>query len=96
MPRYVPPFHPFPWPEDLACGEPYINWPSSRDVVSSRTLETQVAVPESWIQVEDDGAKNRTKEGYSLVLTRVRTIGKDTTKFIPMYSTRIHCQIPFL
>lgn len=85
MRSYIPPLYPFPWPNELVCGEPYINWPSDKDVMSSRTLGTEVAIPESWVEVGADGT-NKTKEAYTLVLTRKRTIRKDITKFVPMYS----------
>ncbi|KAH7118963.1 hypothetical protein B0J11DRAFT_535734 [Dendryphion nanum] len=87
MPTYVPPVYPFPWPKDLSCGEPYINWPTDRDIFSSTLLNTEVAVPESWVEIGNNGV-NKTKEAYSLVLTTTTSISKDTRKIIPMYRNK--------
>jgi hypothetical protein len=84
---YPGPGHPFPFPEDLPCGEPYINWPAGKDLVLGSNIQTEVAIPESWVHigVGEEGKTNRTKEAYSLVMPRVRTIRCDQTKFVPMY-----------
>lgn len=84
---YPGPGHPFPFPHDLSCGEPYINWPAGQDLVLSGSIETEVAIPDTWVEVGvgEDGKTNRTKEAYSLVMPRMRTIGRERTKFVPMY-----------
>lgn len=86
-PSYPYPWRVFPFPEDLPCGDPYINWPADEDLVLDRGIDTEVAIPETWIEVGvgKDGKLNRTREAYSLVMARMRTITCDTTKFVPMY-----------
>ncbi|KAK7186689.1 hypothetical protein DPSP01_001044 [Paraphaeosphaeria sporulosa] len=88
---YPGPLHPFPFPDDLPCGEPYINWPAHKDLVLSGNIQTEVAIPDSWVEtgVGEDGRTNRTKEAYSLVMPRVRTIQCEQTKFVPMYRNKV-------
>ncbi|KAF2680497.1 hypothetical protein K458DRAFT_434334 [Lentithecium fluviatile CBS 122367] len=86
MASYPLPYIRFPFPEDLECGKPYINWPAGKDIVGA-TFHTKVAIPEEWVDVGvgGDGAINRTKEAYNLVMPRKRTIGCIETKFVPIY-----------
>ncbi|KAF2440066.1 hypothetical protein P171DRAFT_525084 [Karstenula rhodostoma CBS 690.94] len=88
---YPGPMHPFPFPVDLPCGEPYINWPADKNLVLSGTIQTEVAIPDLWVEtgVGEDGKTNRTKEAYSLVMPRIRTIACDRTKFVPMYRSKV-------
>ena len=90
MPSYVPGYFPFPFPKDLECGQPYINWPVGKDIIGT-SISVDVAIPEVGVEVGvgDDGNVNRTMDTYSLVLPRTRTVRCDKTKFVPMYSKRI-------
>lgn len=87
---YAPPLFPFPFPDDLVCGEAYIKPPKGGELVVKGDIDTEVAIPESWVEVGvgEDGKTNRTKEGYSLVMPRKRTMGCDKTKFVPVYRKR--------
>jgi hypothetical protein len=95
MVSYVPPYHSFPWPKDFDCGQPYINWQSSHDIIIRGTIDTEVAIPESWVDVDvADGEKNakgavmnRTKEEHTLILRRESKNSKGLILFTSMYRT---------
>jgi len=88
---YSPIFHPFPFPKDLDCGQPYINWPAGKDIVGLN-IDVDVVIPEEAVVIGVGKGRdhNKTKEAYSLVMPRKRTVRCDTTKFVPMYSMYLY------
>lgn len=72
------------WPEDMVCGEPIIYWPTRQELHSSNDIDTEVAIPDSWVDVGAD--KNSTNKAWSLVLTKRKWIRDDTMRFLPMYT----------
>ena len=85
---YPYPTRPFPFPEDLPCGAPYINWPAGKDLVLRHSIDTEVAIPESWIDVDTTGIVNKTKDAYSMIMTRTSSVTCASTKLVSLYRKR--------
>jgi hypothetical protein len=87
---YSFPVIPFPWPETLTCGEPYINRPAGVDAVLYSTFQAEVAVPERMIEVGPQ--TNVTKDALGMLFTKPKSIetsraGPVTRSFIPLFRT---------